>query len=130
MANGEVASDPDPIEYRWPGLKLNSGWITADIKLRAQLRLTSTHIESGFTDTDEDSEAKVNRSRIKVGGMLFTPQLDYYTEYDFPSDKFLDIRFSYQLKDLPVNIIIGQLKVPYNRERIDSSVNSNLSIVQ
>lgn len=121
VANGEVAADPDPIEYRWPGLKLNSGWITADIKLRAQLRLTSTHIESGFTDTDEDSEAKVNRSRIKVGGMLFTPKLDYYTEYDLPSDKLLDIRFSYQLKDLPVNIRIGQWKVPYNRERIDSS---------
>jgi phosphate-selective porin OprO/OprP len=120
-ASDHESSKPDAIGYHWPGLKLNGDWITADVKLRAQLRLTSTHIESGFTNADEDREAKVNRSRIKVGGMLITPQLDYYTEYDFPSEKLLDLRFSYKLKELPMNIRIGQWKVPYNRERIDSS---------
>ena len=43
----------------------------------------------GFADADEDREGKVNRSRIKIGGTLFTPQFDYYTEHAIPSNTFL-----------------------------------------
>ena len=62
----------------------------------------------GFADADEDREGKVNRSRIKIGGTLFTPQFDYYTEHAIPSSTLLAFLFSYKLDDVPINVRIGE----------------------
>ena len=62
----------------------------------------------GFADADEDREGKVNRSRLKIGGMLFTPQFDYYTEHAIPSSTLLAFLFSYKLDDVPINVRIGE----------------------
>jgi phosphate-selective porin len=109
-------------DYKWPGVHLKSSKFTADIKLRAQLRITSTDpYDSGFDQADETTEASINRSRIKIGGQFGVSWIDYYSEYDFPSNRLLDLRFTFSSPGNKANVRVGQWKVPFNRERIDSS---------
>jgi phosphate-selective porin OprO/OprP len=102
------------VDYSWPGVDLAAGGYTAHISLRAQLR----HTESRAQDI---SHGNVNRARFKLGGDLGSPSLGYYTEYDFPSERLLDMRLTYSWADESLNARAGQWKVPFNRERIDSS---------
>jgi phosphate-selective porin len=57
-----------------------------------------------------------------MGGQLYREWLTYYTEYDFPSERLLDLRFTVS-PDEVAQFRFGQWKVPYNRERVDSSGN-------
>ncbi|MBO6656439.1 MAG: hypothetical protein JJ934_06085 [Pseudomonadales bacterium] len=107
--------------YAWPGLNYDSEYFSTEIKLRAQLRASSEEPPSfGLTDVDDVTDKSINRGRIKIGGHVGSPKLTYYTEYDFPSSRLLDLRFTYEPTDR-FNIRVGQWKVPFNRERIDSS---------
>lgn len=109
------------LSYSWPGLDFESRYFTSNIKLRAQLRATSSEPPSfGLTDVDDVTDQSVNRGRIKIGGMLGRDDVQYYTEYDFPSARLLDLRVTYAGHD-QVRVRAGQWKVPFNRERIDSS---------
>jgi phosphate-selective porin OprO/OprP len=109
-------------EYEWPGFDLTSTNYSANIKLRAQLRVTSTKpYEASFDDADEIREKEINRARVKIGGKLGAKWIDYYTEYDFPSDRLLDLRITFHSTNKTRNLRVGQWKVPFNRERIDSS---------
>ena len=110
------------VDYRWPGVHLSRSNFTADIKLRAQLRGTSTDTDkSGSEDADEITEANVNRSRIKIGGQFGASWVNYYSEYDFPSNRLLDLRFTFSSPNNKSNVRVGQWKASFNRERIDSS---------
>jgi len=62
----------------------------------------------------------VNRARFKLGGHAYRPWLIYYFEYDFPSSRMLDFRFTAKTSNA-LQMRVGQWKVPYNRERVDSS---------
>ena len=46
--------------------------------------------------------------------------LQFYTEYDFPSSSLLDMRFTLKHSDA-LKLRVGQYKIFYNRERVDSS---------
>ena len=117
-----VGTNAASLDYKWPGLHLSESKFTADIKLRAQLRITSTDpYGSGFEEADAIEEASVNRSRFKMGGQFGVNWIDYYTEYDFPSGRLLDLRFTFFSRSNKTNVRIGQWKAPFNRERIDSS---------
>ena len=102
------------VDYRWPGIDLAAGGYTAHITVRAQLR----HTESHALDIHHGN---VNRARFKIGGELGRPNLGYYAEYDFPSERLLDLRVTYTRPDESLSARAGQWKVPFNRERIDSS---------
>lgn len=70
--------------------------------------------------TSRSSELKLNRGRFKIGGHLISPDFTVYTEYDFPTERLLDLRATYKFSDY-LSVRVGQWKSQYNRERIDSS---------
>jgi len=91
--------------------------------LRLQMRYDS--LPGQVTSTADfhpsaESEYDVNRARIKGGGHLFSEDFEIYSEYDFPSDRWLDYRATWHFAD-DFFIRVGQWKSEFNRERIDSS---------
>lgn len=108
------ATDEEQSPPWYDGLDLRSpsGNFTAHIDLRAQLRYSGT-------DADK-SELRMNRARFKLGGKLGVKWLDYYTEYDFVRSALLDMWIAPKVNE-SLGFRIGQYKVPYNRERFDSS---------
>lgn len=77
-------------------------------------------MQTRYTNIDNSDELKINRSRLKVGGKLGVNWLDYYTEYDFVNNVVLDFWVAPKVSEA-LHFRIGQYKVPYNRERFDSS---------
>lgn len=76
---------------------------------------------STFNDKDTSS-FRIRRARIKVGGHGFVPWLKYYAEYDWVSNTLLDYRLDVA-RFKWATLRIGQWKIEYNRERVDSSGN-------
>jgi phosphate-selective porin len=115
---------PAIFSYSAKGTDIRSpdGNYTAHINLRLQLRYTSTEEEGG----ESSSEFEFKRVRFKMGGQLAREELTYYTEYDFPSQRLLDLRFTFAA-DEAVQFRVGQWKIPYNRERVDSSGNQQFT---
>ncbi|MGI9201541.1 MAG: porin [Woeseiaceae bacterium] len=67
----------------------------------------------------EDFE--VRRGRIKVKGYLFNPKIGFYYEHELTGDHpLLDLRLDLHVRE-DIELRIGQHKVLYNRERVDSS---------
>jgi phosphate-selective porin OprO and OprP len=85
---------------------------------------------SAFTDGPESS-FEIRRARLKVGGHGYQPWVKYYFEIDWAQGgsgttgagggtRLIDYRLS--LEKFPwLQLRIGQWKVNYNRERVDSS---------
>ncbi|MGQ0695550.1 MAG: porin, partial [Nitrospiraceae bacterium] len=63
---------------------------------------------------------RVRRARLKVGGHGYWTWLKYYTEYDWVSNTLLDWRVDVAGFKW-ATLRVGQWKVEYNRERVDSS---------
>ena len=112
------------IEYGSKGLDIRSrdGNYHVHIDWRAQLRFTSRDFDDPIVVNPEVRQGQfvVNRARFKMGGHAYRPWLTYYFEYDFPRNALLDLRFTLQASD-PLRLRVGQWKIPYNRERVDSS---------
>jgi phosphate-selective porin len=112
------------IEYGSKGLDIRSrdGNYHAHIEWRAQLRFTSRNFDDPIAPNPEEKDGQfaVNRARFKMGGHAYRPWLTYYFEYDFPRSALLDLRFTLQASD-ELRLRVGQWKIPYNRERVDSS---------
>lgn len=97
------------------------------IQNRFQFRYSYDQESDAFTNAaatafnDKDvSSFRVRRARIKVGGHGFVPWLKYYTEYDWVSNTMLDYRLDIAAFKW-ATLRVGQWKVEYNRERVDSS---------
>ena len=71
-------------------------------------------------DDKDVSSFRIRRARIKVGGHGFVPWLKYYVEYDWASNTLLDYRLDIA-KFKWATLRVGQWKIDYNRERVDSS---------
>jgi phosphate-selective porin len=112
------------IEYGSKGLDIRShdGNYHVHIDWRAQLRFTSRDFDDPIAPNPDVKEGDfvVNRARFKMGGHAYRPWLSYYFEYDFPRSALLDLRFTLQASD-ELRLRFGQWKIPFNRERIDSS---------
>jgi len=109
------------------GLNVESaaGNFSARFELRGQFRYTDIDLDadSGFgMPQTEDSELKINRARFKMGGNAGRDWMKYYTEYELKKGVLLDLWIAPQ-PDERLGFRIGQYKVPYNRERFDSSRN-------
>ena len=55
-----------------------------------------------------------------MGGHAYRPWVIYYLEFDFITPALLDLRFTLKPMDA-FQFRFGQWKLPYNRERVDSS---------
>ena len=111
-------------EYGSKGLDIRSrdGNFATHVELRAQLRFTSRDFDDPIAPNPDErvGDFVVNRARLKIGGHAYRPWLTYYFEYDFVRSVLLDLRFTLQASD-ELRLRVGQWKVPYNRERVDSS---------
>ena len=72
------------------------------------------------SQTQSESTFQIRRARIKVGGHGYKSWLKYYFEYDWPSARLLDWRIMIE-KYRWLQLRVGQWKINYNRERVDSS---------
>lgn len=97
------------------------------IRGRVQLRFT---VESDATDTETPTDLffQVRRARLLFQGNFFSEKLQYYVQLgmaplDMEADLLVPVRDAYityaPLRDL--NLRAGQMKVPFNRERVISS---------
>jgi phosphate-selective porin OprO and OprP len=96
----------------------------ANVDLRAQLRYTGTDIDerslAGGSERHED-EAELNRLRLKIGGNVLRPWIAYYYEQELTDpQRLLDLRLTFEFEDW-LQVRVGQWKIPFNRERVDSS---------
>jgi phosphate-selective porin OprO/OprP len=109
--------------------KSNDGNFLMELGLRFQFRYSypqesdSVNGSNELTFDDKDTSSfRVRRARLKMGGHAFTPWLKYYFEYDTPSNTLLDWRVDFAKFEW-ATLRVGQWKVNYNRERVDSSGN-------
>jgi len=108
------------IEYTSPNKRFSiNPW------LRAQFRFSDPFDSDPRNDDDfankPGDDLEVRRARLKIKGYLFNPKIGFYYEHELSGDRpLLDLRLDLDLRD-DLQIRIGQHKVLYNRERIDSS---------
>ena len=113
----------------------DGNWRT-DLQWRAQLRYTSPYrsdprsLANFASDTQNTFEAR--RLRMKIGGYGFRPWIGYYFEVDLEptrstsdsssssSSRVIDWRITLD-KWEELALRVGQWKIDYNRERVDSS---------
>ena len=74
----------DGNNFLWFGVRLQTRYSTSAIR---QDELPGDPVEN-------ESEFKVNRGRLKLGGHLVSPRFTVYSEYDFTSDTLLDLRMT------------------------------------
>jgi hypothetical protein len=107
------------------GLNLwtEDGHYRMHLEARAQFRYTDQSSEEhpGVEDFVNDEQGfLVQRARIKLGGHAYREWLKYYVEIELVTPRLLDLHFTVQPKST-VGLRVGQFKVLYNRERVDSS---------
>ena len=119
------------------GFKVEStdGTWSTELGWRAQMRFTSPYRSdprqiNDFGDSENTFELR--RVRMKIGGHAYAPWLDYYFEVDLQptrsegrdasttSSRLLDWRITVQPYE-ELGFRLGQWKIDYNRERVDSS---------
>lgn len=93
--------------------------------LRGQFRysdpLQGDLLDNGQLSDPPGGEFEVRRARLKIEGHLFSPKLGFYYEHELSGDHpLLDLRLDLDPGE-GFLARIGQYKVLYNRERIDSS---------
>lgn len=121
-----------PISLRYKDgfdLQTRDGKFEMLIQNRLQFRYSYDQESDAFSNAagtsfnDKDvSSFRIRRARIKVGGHGFVPWFKYFTEYDWVSNTMLDYRLEIA-KFKWATLRVGQWKVEYNRERVDSSGN-------
>jgi phosphate-selective porin len=125
-AASEAEAKDDSVKVRYhKGLHVESadGNFEARIRWRAQMRLTDVSSEDLVGEEDgveEEAGFTVRRARLKLDGHAYRPWLKYYLEYGIAASVMLTLQLEVQ-KYEAVGMRLGQFKVPYNRERVDSS---------
>lgn len=72
-------------------------------------------------DNPPGADLEVRRARLKVEGQLGSPDITFYVEHELSGDHpLLDFRIDLGWRDW-LRARVGQYKVLYNRERVDSS---------
>ncbi|NKB87036.1 MAG: porin [Acidobacteria bacterium] len=104
------------------GLAVESadGRFRMQLWLRGQFRASypfavDPHTASDF-ERDPINDFRINRARLKMGGNVYEPWINYY----FVNGRLLDLRFTFSRFEW-LQFRVGQWKVNYNRERVDSS---------
>jgi phosphate-selective porin OprO and OprP len=115
----------------------DDGKFSTNLQFRAQMRFSNPSdgdpkTLSDFTTKSDSSNFDLQRVRIKIGGHGYQPWLKYYFELDLQPSKsstsasnsaaprIIDWRIDVQPWE-EFGFRVGQWKVNYNRERVDSS---------
>ena len=121
----EKKSDPGIEATYRDGLRIRStdGKFAARFRWRAQTRLTNTSSNDLLGEEDGIEEAagfQIRRARFKLDGHAYQPWLKYYLEYGIVANVMLTLQFDLEPSQ-KLGVRLGQYKVEYNRERVDSS---------
>lgn len=109
------------------GVTIRSADGQASLNLRVRVQVRGTAAD-GADDADTTSEIAIRRMRVVLQGNALGPALTYYVQLSFANqDSELDLRLP--LRDAYVtwnpagslNVRIGQMKVPFSRQRVVSS---------
>lgn len=112
-------------QYTAKGLQLRSseGAYTARVNVRSQMRFSapfrSAPRKLSHFDREDDNDFRFRRARLKADGQLGASWIKYKYEHDLVDGRLLDLRFDVGPEWLKLRI--GQWKVDYSRERMDSS---------
>jgi hypothetical protein len=71
-------------------------------------------------DAPTITNMEIQRARFKAGGTVFRPWIEFYAEQDIVGGRLLDLRITVSPKPW-LRFRVGQWKIDYNRERVDSS---------
>lgn len=137
-----AADDSDAylkVKYSYPGFKLETsdGLFSTKLVWRAQMRYTHPNRSdprsvNDFTTREDVSNFELRRVRMKIGGHGYKKWIKYYFEVDLQasrdfddspsssSARVIDWRITVQSID-EIGFRVGQWKINYNRERVDSS---------
>ena len=103
---------------------------TADKNYKLRMRLRGQFLANYVNPDGDDDEGfgfRIRRFRVVWDGNAFTPWMKYKVEYDLSRNGELkDIRLSFA-KNRNFVPMVGQYKVPFNKERLNSS--SGLQLV-
>jgi hypothetical protein len=118
------------------GLRTSDGSFSTNIQWRAQMRFANPGDGDPKSESDfnkyESNNFELRRVRMKIGGHGYKPWLKYYFEVDLQpsrsvtssstnsSSRLIDWRIAFQPWD-EFGFEVGQRKIQYNRERVDSS---------
>lgn len=126
------------VKYSYPGFEMKTadGLFSTKLVWRAQLRYTYPNRSDprslgNFTTREDVSNFEARRLRMKIGGHGYKKWIKYYFEVDLQPSKnvdgglgdrarVIDYRITIQPID-EIGIRVGQWKINYNRERVDSS---------
>ena len=134
----QAADDYLKVKYTYPGFKLYTadGLFSTKLVWRAQLRYTNPNrsdprSSGDFTTREDVSNFEARRIRMKIGGHGYKKWIKYYFEVDLQPSKDVDGGLGdrarvidYRIDVQPIDEIgfrVGQWKINYNRERVDSS---------
>ena len=135
-----VSAEDEPylkVKYNYPGFKLytSDGLFSTKLVWRAQMRYTHPNRSDprsvgNFTTREDVSNFELRRVRMKIGGHGYKKWIKYYFEVDLQPSRgvtsgndrarVIDWRIDVQPYD-EIGFRVGQWKINYNRERVDSS---------
>jgi hypothetical protein len=121
----EKKSQPPLKAHYKHGLHIESrdGKFKTTINWRGQFRLTglsSPDLVGEEDGVEEEAGFLIRRARFKMKGHAFEPWLKYKFEYGLVGNILLTFRMDVAKME-KLNLWVGQYKVLYNRERVDSS---------
>lgn len=109
------------------GITIRAADDSASLNIRARLQIRSTLLDGPATD-DDATEMSIRRARLVFQGNALGPTLTYYIQLSFSNlDNEADLRLP--LRDAYItwaaqrdlNVRLGQMKVPFSRQRVVSS---------
>ena len=139
VISADANDDTLQVRYKYPGFEMRTQDELFSTKLvwRAQMRYTNPNRSdprslADFTTREGVSNFELRRIRMKIGGHGYKKWIKYYFEIDLqPSRDYDDTSINsaprvidYRLTVQPIDEIgirLGQWKINYNRERVDSS---------
>ena len=119
------APGPHWIRYTSKGLQLRSNGesFTGKVNIRSQIRLSapfrSAPRKLSHFERDDENDLRFRRARFKMDGQAGASWIKYKYEHDLVKGRLLDLRFDMGPEWLKLRV--GQWKVDYSRERMDSS---------
>ncbi len=129
MASAQSAPAPPPVDAGLGrGITVRSADDRASMTIRARLQTRATVADTGADDVPATAEVLVRRARLVLSGNAAGPTFTYYVQLSFANlDNEADLRLP--LRDAYVtwssardfNVRVGQMKVPFSRQRVVSS---------